>query len=49
MPRADMAKAVEHTEIGEHAAADDDLFKQGGRNVGKRILRLRGCCRQAKR
>jgi hypothetical protein len=30
-----MAETVEHAEVGEHAAADDDILEKAWRNVGK--------------
>jgi hypothetical protein len=42
-----MAEAVDHAEIGEDAAADDDIFEQRGRNVRKRARCLRVCAGQA--
>jgi hypothetical protein len=36
MTRADMAKTVEHTEIGEDAAANHHVLKQRSIDAGKR-------------
>jgi hypothetical protein len=36
MPRADMAESVDHTEVGEDAAANHDILDHGGIGAGTR-------------